>query len=284
MKPLRGSVRQNTLLRQRPPQRGFFYKARLALITGLAGLLFVAGLWFWLSGGPARLMRQFSQTAIHASQKAQFAIGDILVEGRHHTEKEELLAALGVNLGDPVFAFDPVEALAKIRELPWVNDAVVERRLPDTIYVSLKEREPLARWQHNNKTVVIDREGKELPDASLEAFAGLPLVVGSDAPSQTEALLTALKDFPAVSKLMKAAVRVGERRWNLYLQATPQREVIVRFPEDGLAAELKRLDKLIREEKILERNAESLDLRFSGRLILDPAKAAAPGQPEESRP
>jgi cell division protein FtsQ len=208
LKPLRGSVRQNTLVRQRASQRGWFYKVRLGLFAAVAGIVIIAGLWFWFSGGPARLAKYVTQTALHVSQKAQFAVGDILVEGRVHTGKDELIAALGVKPGDPVFAFKPEEAIARVRMLPWVADAIVERRLPDTIFVHLNERVPLARWQHNNKTVVIDREGKELPDANIETFANLPLVVGDDAPQQTETLLKAINNYPAISKLMKAAVHI----------------------------------------------------------------------------
>jgi oligopeptidase B len=40
--------------------------------------------------------------------------------------------------------------------LPWVRRASVERRLPDTIFVRLEERIPLALWQRQGRFVVID--------------------------------------------------------------------------------------------------------------------------------
>jgi cell division protein FtsQ len=199
------------------------------------------------------------------TQKAEFTTKDVLVEGRQHTDKNALIAALGVTIGDPILAFDPDEALARVERLPWVAHAIVERRLPDTLYVKLIEREPSARWQHAGKMSVIDQEGQELPQARIEDFAALPLVIGEDAPQEAENLLTTLKDFPSISKLMDSAVRVSERRWNLYLQP----KVLVKLPEHDIGGSLKRLEQLIREQKILERNIVAVDLRLPDRLFLE---------------
>ena len=281
---LRGSVMQNTASRGKPAPRGFFYKLRLGLLVLSACLVAATLLLLGHFGWYGRQIKHLQLATLHLTQDAHFAIKDILVEGREHTGKDELFAALGVQQGAPSLAFDPAAALTRVQQLPWVAGAVIERRLPDTIYVRLTERTPLARWQHDNKTVVIDREGKELINARLEDFDSLPLVAGDDAPAQTEALLTTLKGYPAVVQAMKAAVRVGERRWNLHLQPN----TVARLPEDDIIPALKRLNSLICEKKILERNVNSIDLRFPDRFILEPAQAATPPpaecKPEEHRP
>jgi cell division protein FtsQ len=278
---LRGSVMQNRPSRDRQPSRGFFYKVKLGFFSGLAALVVLALLWLGLSGWYGRQIDDMARAAVRLSQKAHFAVSDILVEGREHTGKDELFGALGVQQDMPIFAFRPSAAIERLQQLPWVARAVVERRLPGTIYVSLVERVPLARWQNGAKTVVIDREGKELANASPEAFAHLPLVVGESAPAKTESLLKELKLFPGILRIMKAAVRVGERRWNLHLQPG----TVARLPEDGTLEALQRLDGLMRDQKILERSVEAIDLRFPGRFILEPVAATPTStQPEVSRP
>lgn len=269
--PLRGSVTQNM---DRPRGRAqaprFGFLARLGILTGVIGLVTVTAMWLWHVGWPQRQTEHLLDAGLEMTQKAHFAVKDIVVEGRQQVTRDALFAALGTSAGAPILAFDPAAAQKRIASLPWVASAVVERRLPDVIIVRLYERVPMARWQHQNKVVVIDAEGKELPEARLEQFPSLPLVVGSDAPTETQALLAALDDYPAIEQAMTAAVRVGERRWDLHLEP----KVIVRLPEKGVADALKRLSDLVTGQKILERDIVAIDLRLPDRMVIEPGPGA----------
>lgn len=271
-KPLRGSVRQNTVVEEGEPRFGF--GARLALLV-LAVILFIvfAG-WLWHSEWPRRQLRSISSTSIRATQKVGFAVADVAVEGRHYTDRASLFEALGVSAGSSTFAFDPASARDAIMKLPWTKDVTVVRSLPDKIIVRLKEREPIARWQHNGKTTVIDTDGQELLAARPEQFANLPLVVGNAAPEQTQDLLDMLQKYPVVSRVLKAAVRVGERRWNFYIHPN----LLIRLPQYETETALEKLTKLIQEQKILDRNIVAIDLRFPDRMVVEPG--TQPATPE----
>src|SRR3546814_9628127 len=69
----------------------------------------------------------------------------------------ELLAALGIGRGEPILRFDPDAAHEAILALPWVKTASVERRLPDTIFVRIEERRPMALWQNERQLKEIGR-------------------------------------------------------------------------------------------------------------------------------
>jgi len=279
-KRLRGSVQQNVYYRRgRAPSRGFFYKIKMYLIAITAGVALLGLLWLWLSGWPARQMQRLADASLHMTRRAHFIVKDIVVEGRRNTNTDDILRALGVTAGEPILTFDPEKAHEKIQALAWVSDAIVERRLPDTIYVHLTEREPMARWEHDKKTVVIDREGKELPGADPARFENLLLVVGDSAPAETENLLKALKEFPAIASLVKGAVRVGERRWNLHLKSG----VLVRLPEHKMLEALKKLDGMKNDQKILDRNVTGIDLRIPDRVFLEPGATPFPPPPESAR-
>ncbi len=47
------------------------------------------------------------------------------------------------------FTVDLDQVRTSLEKLPWVREARVERRWPDTLVVSLVEHEPLARWNDN---------------------------------------------------------------------------------------------------------------------------------------
>ncbi len=277
---LRGSIMQSSVhVRMRPKQKTRFgILFRLGALTGSLLIIIGLGIWLWHIGWPQKQVERASDAALHLTQRAQFAVKEITVEGRLQTSKDELFSALGIGAGAPILSFDPVAAHDRIAKLPWVADAVVERHLPDTIYVRLVERVPIARWQHDGQTVVIASTGTTLPDAKLAQFAALPLVVGVGAPAQTQYLLDALKNYPDIQRNMKAAVRVSDRRWDLWLQP----KITARLPEEGIDGALKHLSQLISEQNILERNVVTIDLRIPDRLIIEQGggKSHSAGEPQ----
>ncbi|HEU0117378.1 MAG TPA: FtsQ-type POTRA domain-containing protein [Alphaproteobacteria bacterium] len=269
--PLRGSVTQHTAsvrMRARDTSRFGFLMRLSALLGGLVviGILCVI---LWHKGWPQKQAENLADASLHMTQKAHFAVKDIVVEGRQQVNKESLMTALGTISGAPILSFDPNAAQARIAKLPWVASAIVERRLPDTIFIHLTERAPMARWQHDDRVIVIDSEGAELPEAKLDQFGQLPLVVGADAAGQAHALLDMLADYPAVQAKMTAAVRVSERRWDIYLQP----KVVAKLPEKDMQRALSRLSDLIVDQKILERDIVTIDLRDPSKFILEEKSA-----------
>ena len=86
--------------------------------------------------------------------------------------------------------------------------------------------------------MLIDRNGQLVAESERGAIsASLPLVVGPGAPAAAAALIDALTDRPELQKRVVAAVRVGERRWNLRLNNGAD----VMLPEGHEIAALDRL-------------------------------------------
>lgn len=274
-KPLRGSVRQNTA----PPAEeessrfaflhGFWPRLLLLVLGTIAAILFVG--WLWHGAWPNQKADQARAFTLSTTKKIGFSVKDVSVEGRVYTDRDALLAALGITAGAPTFTFDPQEAHDRIMQLPWTKTASVIRSLPDKIIVRITERQPIARWQYDDKTVVIDEEGRELKAARAEQFAALPLVVGATAPEQTKALLRQLRDYPEVMRVLKAAVRVSGRRWNFHIQP----DLLIKMPEMDMQSALEKLTKLIQEQKILDRNISAIDLRIPLKMFIEPRGAGS---------
>jgi cell division protein FtsQ len=199
-------------------------------------------------------------------------VADIRVEGRVTTDRTTILAALGAGPGAPILAVDPALSKRRLEALPWVSSALIERRLPDTLYVRLVERKPLALWQHDGKIQLIDETGAVIPVGRLDRFAKLPLVVGADAARHAAPLLAILAKEPDLAGRVTAAVRVRGRRWNLVLDG----RVDVLLPADDAAAAWATLAHLERSSAILEREVESVDLRLPDRLVVRLAPQALP--------
>jgi cell division protein FtsQ len=231
--------------------------------AGLAGL--VGGGWYLAtSGWTERAWRDAQASLLHGSAAAGLTVGEVVVEGRTHTKRADLLAALGVERGMPILAVDPAAARARVEALGWVRQATVARRLPDTVYLRIEERAPLALWQRNGTLQLVDREGAVIEKENVARFAGLPLIVGDDAPQHAADLLGLLTAFPEIASQLDAAVRVSGRRWNLRLSSG----IDIRLPETGVAPALGRLADLHRTQKLLDRDVIAVDLRKPDRLIV----------------
>lgn len=151
-----------------------------------------------------------------------------------------------------------------VERINWVKTAHVERRLPDTLYVYIQERTPLALWQDGNDLQLIDTDGNTITRHELSNFKDLILVTGKDAAKHAPALIATLKTTPLIHEMTDTAVRQGERRWDLHLR----NGIKVKLPAEDIAFAVNVLQKEQQETKLLDKDIEIIDLRTSGRLIV----------------
>ncbi len=221
-------------------------------------------MWFVTSGAWGRTLGGIEAAGLNASADMGFAVKNILVDGRNHTDVDTLKAMINVEKGDPIFAFKPYEARQMIEKLSWVKTAQVERRLPDTIYVKLEERVPIALWQRHKRLSLIDKEGAVLSEHGLDEFQNLVIVTGEQAPKKTYELLSLIKAEPLIEERVEAASLVSDRRWDLTLKSG----AIIKLPEQEIGLALRRLAINHEEEGLLDKNVVSIDVREEGRITV----------------
>jgi cell division protein FtsQ len=241
-------------------RRVVLFGAPLALAAGLAGGAVLSG------AVPVRASGQgFMPSALALTARLGLVVTNIEVEGRATTDSATILAALDAHQGTPILAVNPARAKEQLEALPWVRSAAIERRLPDTLYVRLVERQPLAVWQHDGKQELIDRDGTVIPVTDLSRFAKLPTVVGDDQARRGAAqLLDLLANEPDLAWRVTAAVLVGDRRWNLRIDNA----IDVLLPEDDMSGAWARLAELERTNRLLQRDVQTVDLRLPDRLVV----------------
>ena len=265
----RSAIRTSRRGARKADTRHLWQRGGIVLATGFV----LAGIgWLAISGWIPRSLERAGLALLAASADAGLELGDVLVEGRQRTEARVVLDTLGVVRGQPILAFDPHAAQARLERLPWVRAATVERRLPAAIYVRLIERQPLALWQHQGRITVIDRGGEVIPGAEPKAFTRLPMVVGKNAPDHTAELLDMLSGQPELRARVSTAIRVHGRRWNLRLGDG----IDVRLPEQNPAAAWAELARAQREHGVLGRDVAVIDLRLPDRLVVRTTSEAAP--------
>lgn len=204
-----------------------------------------------------------------------YRVRNLYVVGRQYTDADVMRGIVNVHRGDPLFDFDPDTARDLLMKISWVKDAVVRRQLPDTIYVQLTERQPMALWQQGGKVRVIDRDGIPLT-TDLRGFNALPLVVGDGANTQAATLIDLIQAEGTLANRVENALWVGSRRWDLMFTGG----MIVKLPEDDLGLAIKRLADAQTSEKILDKDLLVIDLREPDRVVVRARPGATPATPE----
>jgi POTRA domain, FtsQ-type len=108
----------------------------------------------------------------------RFQVRSVRVQGNvlmSRAEIQSVAAVTGVN----VFWVDGGQVAARVRGLPIVQRAEIRAVLPDTVEVSVVERQPAAFWVSGEQSYLVDGEGVILKAVDVEtqqarACAGLP--------------------------------------------------------------------------------------------------------------
>lgn len=232
--------------------------ASLVTATGVV----VAG----LMGIPQAMWADF----VRSTATAGFEIRHVDVEGTREMPRLPVYDAALSGTSNAMLTADLPAIRTRLLALPWVADASVSRRLPDTLSIAIVERRPVALWQHRQRFAIIDISGQVLPTQRLDRFAGLPVVVGAGANKRVRELLVLTASAPSLSQKVDAAVLVGGRRWDVKFKSGET----LALPDTPAAATaaFKRFAKLESElgedRKLLGGRFERFDMRLPGQITV----------------
>lgn len=250
---------------------------RSAIILGVVVLTLgggaIGGYALWKSGAVDNGKAWLEGIRNRVTGFAPFPLEDITVEGRKHVTKDAVLKAVLASRGDSLLTVDLHGARERLERIEWVEYAAVERRWPDTIHVALRERQAVALWQStttdtdgksSSEYILIDRYGRKVRTVDPAESSVRLLLAGEGAPEQVAGLFLLLQDVKPLADRLRAAVFVGQRRWNLVLENGLQ----IRLPEEGAGEALKRALELDRSDQLLSRDLSVIDLRLPDRITV----------------
>ena len=109
---------------------------------------------------------------------SSFKLNAMEVQGLRLLNGQDVLAASGLQVGDNIFDVDLETVGSRLEELTWVKQALVVRKPPDRLIVSIVERRRLA-WVEFGQIYGIDSDGVLLPGRgeAMESYRDLDLPV-----------------------------------------------------------------------------------------------------------
>jgi len=151
-------------------------------------LLVLAGWW-----GKQRVMDALQDSS-------NLKLSKVMVEGAHYLTQDEILKTANLTAGDGMFQVDLKDLNQKLQKMSWVDQVFIERRLPSSILISIRERKPVALLD-NGSLYGVDKDGRILSPSDALLNQDLPLISGvsfnADAvgTTQTAQILKPALDF-----------------------------------------------------------------------------------------
>src|SRR5882757_3113171 len=246
-----------------PSRIGVF--ATVVILLGSAGLGIIKG------GHVDEVTTALSDARNAMANSVGFRITGVAINGRKQLTQDEVLAIGGVNGRSSLLFLDAAVVRDKLKANPWIGEATVQKFYPGQLQIDITERSAFALWQQDGRLSVIADDGAVLEPYVSRRFKGLPLMVGKGAETRAKDFLALLDRYPQVRSVMKAAVLVGERRWNLRLKDG----LDVRLPENEVGNALAALSKMDKEDRLFSRDIVAIDMRLTDRLTVRLSEDAA---------
>ena len=94
-----------------------------------------------------------------------------------HVSAEQIRATVEAHLSKGFFAVQLTDVQAAVAQLPWVERVEARKKWPDTLRLTVYERQPFAHWGARR---LLDRNGEIFEVPGAETMQGLPLLSGPD--------------------------------------------------------------------------------------------------------
>jgi cell division protein FtsQ len=250
--------------------------SRIGVIATVVILLGSAGLGIIRGGHVDEVTTALSDARNAVANSVGFRITAVAINGRKQLTQDEVLAIGGVNGRSSLLFLDAAVVRDKLKANPWIGEATVQKFYPGQLQIDIVERSAFALWQQDGRLSVIADDGAVLEPYVSRRFTGLPLIVGKGAETRARDFLALVDRYPQVRSIMKAAVFVGERRWNLRLKDG----LDVRLPENDVGNALATLTRLDKEERLFSRDITAVDMRLPDRLTVRLSEDAAKARDE----
>jgi cell division protein FtsQ len=245
--------------------------ATLLLLAASTGLGIVKG------GHYDDFATALADTRNALANSAGFRITTVAINGRKQLSQDEILAIGGVNGRSSLLFLDAIAVRDRLKGNPWIADATVIKYFPSGLQIDIVERTAFALWQQNGKLSVIADDGAVLEPYVSRRFLSLPLVVGKGAETHARDFLALLARYPQVNSVTRAAIYVGERRWNLRTKDG----LDIRLPETDVGNALSTLSRLDKEDRLFSRDIVAIDMRLSDRLTVQLSDDAAKAREDQ---
>lgn len=237
---------------------------------------------------PIAVVASGAAVSVWVLSSPSFAVSEVRALGTGRVSERWVRQALAPLAGRNLLLLPLSEVRERLAANPWVASAGIAKELPGRLEVSLVEKKPAALVKLGSQGYWAEADGKLIaPLAVGEEALGLPTLVdrtpalssGSGSSGEVPRALALLAGLgklrPDWTRELAALALLGGGDFSLETRALP-------FPllleDQGYAAKVERLGRLLPEIEKRYPHLAAVDLRFSRRIILVPAAEEPAGE------
>ncbi len=199
----------DTVMHWLPFSEETLHKIVMALILAVAAVL------VWTVATMAGIPALATEQAALIASDAGFKVSHLEVRGVNRMNEQRIYERILGQSDRAMTSLDLASLRDELNQLPWVKDARVSRKLPDTLVIDIVERNPHAVLRKPDRLVLVDDTGVELETVSAAKAKGMLVISGLGVGQRVQDLTRLLDAAPALKPQVSEAEWVGNRRWNL---------------------------------------------------------------------
>jgi cell division protein FtsQ len=206
---------------------------------------------------------------LSAASSAGLKVGAIRISGQLETRESDVLAALDLERNRALLGLDLQKARERLVKLPWVEQVSIRKFFPETLEISLTEKQPFAVWQRNEQLNIIEGNGRVITKIARSAglsprLAMLPRIIGRGAEKLAPDLFALVSAHPSIVSRVSSYVRVADRRWDILLR----NNIVLQLPAHQEREALAAIVQMDKQRQLLSRAIKAVDMRLADRVVL----------------
>jgi cell division protein FtsQ len=196
--------------------------------------------------------------------KNGFTINNIQILGIKNIPKETIIKIVNNENKSNILNVNLLNIYNNLRNNDWVEELYIERVLPNTIKISIIEKEAIGIWQYEMSNKLITKNGEIISTANINKFKiDLPIIHGNDANKNANSILKILETNKVLTKNIWSLDYINNRRWNLHFK----QGIIVLLPSEGVLRAWNEIIKLQKNYDVLNLGLTELDLRNPNKIL-----------------
>jgi cell division protein FtsQ len=240
--------------------------------------------WTLVGGTLATGVVLAARFALYSPQMLLIKPDQISITGNHVVPREEVLKLFVHDRNRSVLRIPLDARRTQLQEIPWVEEASVQRILPNHLRVEITERTPIAFFRNGTDLTLIDAQGVLLdrPDGENYHF---PIVTGLSeniSREEREKRMQTYQEFMKAVDLVKpgATDRISEmdlgnprdlRAVLTGLEAgDPGQAVTVHFGQGDFTGKYRTLVENFAQWQANAGRVESIDLQYARQVVVNP--------------
>ncbi|MFN7038024.1 MAG: cell division protein FtsQ/DivIB [Alphaproteobacteria bacterium] len=227
-------------------------------------LLIIGAMGFYSKKNYKKFITPFENYYYSQTSKFGLTLQNVYLEGQNYTNTKTLMDVLQLKIGQPILSISINKLKQQLEQTNWVKYAVVERSFPNTLYIGIIEKTPIALWQNGGKFFLIDETGAIINETNLKKFSNFIVLIGEDAPLYAKALLEIITKDKSLFEKISYATRIGERRWNVKFQNGLE----IKLPEENPEAAWNYVIDLYNKKNLFGKSISNIDLRIANKLYI----------------